>query len=151
MESAPRVMAKFDLTLSLREAGKHIVGGLEYATALFERRTMERYLGYFRSLLKGMVADDAQEVDGLVLLPKEERQRVLYEWNETKMEYPNNKCIHKLFEEQIKKTPKKPKKKKAAGKLTKKTKTRPKVRKGKRRKARVRLKNPRKKSSSSVR
>ena len=37
MESAPQVMAKFDLTLSLREAGKRIVGGLEYATALFER------------------------------------------------------------------------------------------------------------------
>ncbi len=106
MESAPRVMAKFDLTLSLREAGKHIVGGLEYATALFERRTMERYLGYFRSLLKGMVADDAQEVDGLLLMAEEERRRVLYEWNETGVEYPDNKCIHELFEEQVKKTPK---------------------------------------------
>ena len=54
-------MAKFDLTLSLREAGERIVGGLEYATALFERATIERYLGYFRRLLEGMVADDEPE------------------------------------------------------------------------------------------
>ena len=35
---------------------------------------MERYLGYFRRLLEGMVADDAQVVDGLPLLPEEERR-----------------------------------------------------------------------------
>ena len=33
-----RVTAKFDLTLSLQEEGERIVGELEYATALFERR-----------------------------------------------------------------------------------------------------------------
>src|SRR6478672_1536236 len=53
-----------------------------------------------------MVADDVQEVDGLVLLSEEERRRVLYEWNETGVEYPDNKCIHELFEDQVKKTPK---------------------------------------------
>src|SRR4029077_1596129 len=36
-------VAKFDLTLSLREVGKTIAGGIEYATALFEQETIERY------------------------------------------------------------------------------------------------------------
>ena len=40
----------------MQEVGGRIVGGLEYATALFERETVERYLGYFRQLLEGMVA-----------------------------------------------------------------------------------------------
>ena len=44
-------MAKFDLTLALQEAGDSIVGGIEYATSLFEQATIERYLGYFRNLL----------------------------------------------------------------------------------------------------
>ena len=39
------VVAKFDLTLALRDAGERIVGGLEYATALFERTTVERLCG----------------------------------------------------------------------------------------------------------
>ena len=34
------------------------------------------------------------------------RQRVLYEWNATSVEYPpREKCIHELFEEQVSKTP----------------------------------------------
>src|SRR5262249_44746209 len=49
METAPHVVSKFDLSLGLREDGERIVGGVEYATSLFERGTVERYLGYFRS------------------------------------------------------------------------------------------------------
>ncbi|HEU0052834.1 MAG TPA: amino acid adenylation domain-containing protein, partial [Longimicrobium sp.] len=43
--------AKFDLSLALREAGGRIVGSVVYATALFERATVERYLGYLRAVL----------------------------------------------------------------------------------------------------
>src|SRR5882672_8434892 len=39
METAPQVVSKFDLSLMLREAGERIVGGVEYATSLFERET----------------------------------------------------------------------------------------------------------------
>ena len=30
---------------------------------------------------------------------------MLYEWNATEAEYPRDKCIHELFEEQVAKTP----------------------------------------------
>jgi non-ribosomal peptide synthetase component F len=50
----PHVTAMFDLSLSLEENGEQIVGGLEYATALFDRKTIERYLGYWRNLLEAM-------------------------------------------------------------------------------------------------
>ncbi|MGH9970309.1 MAG: FkbM family methyltransferase, partial [Pyrinomonadaceae bacterium] len=56
-------VAQFDLSLALRDAGERIVGSLVYATSLFERATVERYLGYLRTLLKGMVEDDSQAVD----------------------------------------------------------------------------------------
>ena len=60
---ASDVVAKFDLTLALRDAGERIVGGLVYATGLYERATVERYVGYLRRLLEGMVADETQAVD----------------------------------------------------------------------------------------
>ena len=107
---APQVTAKFDLNLSLREAGKTIVGGLEYATSLFEAGTIERYLGYFRMLLEAMVADDGQAVDRLLLLSPSESHQVIKEWNETAVEYPaagsrREKRLHYLFEEQVESTP----------------------------------------------
>src|SRR3984893_1832097 len=51
-----------------------------------------------------MVADETQAVDRLPMLPEGERQRVLYEWNKTEAEYPREKCIQELFEEQVEKS-----------------------------------------------
>jgi len=103
--AVPHDISKFDLTLLLQQEGNQIVGELEYATALFERSTIERYLRYFRTLLAAMVADDTQKVDRLSMLPQEERQQLLYEWNATAAEYPRDKCVHELFEDQVEKRP----------------------------------------------
>ena len=59
----PYVMAKYDLSLYLSEAGDRIDGGLEYATALFEPGTIERYGGYLRRVFEAMMEDDQQAVD----------------------------------------------------------------------------------------
>ena len=105
LESSRFRAAKFDLTLVLWEAGDRIVGGLEYASALFEPGTIELYGGYFRRLLQGMVADETLVVERLPLLSREERQRILYEWNDTAREYPSEKCVHELFEEEAERVP----------------------------------------------
>ena len=76
-------------------AGGVIVGGLEYATALAsELTTIDRYLGYFRALLEGMVAGDAQRVDRLAHAVRISgaAEGSASEWNETKAEYPKEKC-----------------------------------------------------------
>ncbi|HEY6351382.1 MAG TPA: condensation domain-containing protein, partial [Candidatus Angelobacter sp.] len=104
--AVPHAISKFDLTLSLQQEGNQIVGELEYSTALYEQSTIERYLGYFRTLLGVMVADDSQKVDRLPMLSQEERQQLLYEWNATEVEYPRDKCVHELFEKQVEKAPK---------------------------------------------
>jgi non-ribosomal peptide synthetase component F len=101
LQAAPHVSAKFDMTLYLGEAGDRITGGLEYATSLFEPSTIKRYLGHFRILLEAMVTDDAQRVDRLPILSASERRQVLYAWNDTATEFPSDKCIHELFEEQV--------------------------------------------------
>src|SRR5215212_6743997 len=102
---ATDAVAQFDLSLALRDAGERIVGSLVYATALYERSTVERYLGYLRTLLEGMVEDDSQAADRLRLMPEVERRQVLYEWNATEAEYPREKLVQELFEAQVEKTP----------------------------------------------
>jgi amino acid adenylation domain-containing protein len=41
----------------------------------------------------------------LDVLPEEERRQLLYEWNETKAEFPSGKCVQELFEEQVRRSP----------------------------------------------
>jgi len=97
--------AKFDLALTLFEAGDRIAGGVVYARALFDRSTMDRYSRYYCKLLREMIAGDRQVVDRLQILSQGEREQLLVEWNETRKEYPRRRCVHQLFEAQAARTP----------------------------------------------
>jgi natural product biosynthesis luciferase-like monooxygenase protein/amino acid adenylation domain-containing protein len=97
-------VAKFDLELGLYEEGDSIVGRLNYATALFDEATIKRQRGYLLRVLKAMAADSEQAVAGIDLLGPEERRLVLERWNATEAPYPEDKCIHELFEEQVRKS-----------------------------------------------
>ncbi|WP_331876217.1 amino acid adenylation domain-containing protein, partial [Longimicrobium sp.] len=102
---SPAATAKFDLSLSLGEAGERIAGSLTYATSLFERATIERHLAYLRRVLQAMAADDVQPVDALPLLPDAERRLVVEEWNATGAAYPRDLCIHELVQAQAARAP----------------------------------------------
>jgi amino acid adenylation domain-containing protein len=96
-------MTGFDLTLALRNEEDSIVGGIEYATSLFERTTIERYIGGFQKLLEAMAADENQMIGRLPLLGEGEYRQLVYGWNETAREFPRTKGVHELFEEQAEK------------------------------------------------
>jgi amino acid adenylation domain-containing protein len=103
LEMATHRVARFDLTVSLWEMDERIAGGVEYATALYEKATIERYMEYWRRMLAGMVAGSGQIVDCLDLLSEGERYQLLYEWNRTEAAY-SQKCMHELFEDQVKRS-----------------------------------------------
>ena len=98
-------IAKFDLTLNLSEQDQEIAGSLNYATALFDRDTIERQVGYLQAMLRSMVAEAERPVASLDILPFEERQLLLHTWNETQTDYPADQCLHQLFEQQVERTP----------------------------------------------
>jgi len=104
VDSGPEA-AKFDLTLLLEEAGEEIEGRLIYAKTLFDGATIERWVGYWVRLLEGMVADESQAVDRIDMLGADERRLVVQDWNATTVVYPQDKCIHELFETQVERTP----------------------------------------------
>ncbi|HEX6036980.1 amino acid adenylation domain-containing protein, partial [Longimicrobium sp.] len=97
--------AKFDLTLSLWEDGGRIAGGIGYATALFDRATVERFAGYLRRVLAAMAADDGARVDRMALLDGAEHARVVRAWNDTAADYPRGATLPDRFEAQAARTP----------------------------------------------
>ncbi|MET3498395.1 amino acid adenylation domain-containing protein, partial [Variovorax boronicumulans] len=107
--SGSDLTAKFDLTLALGESGGVIGGTLSYATALFERASVERFVAHLYTLLQGFVAGDtvrdSARVAQLPLLAQAERRQLLVEWNDTAREFPADGCIHALFEDQVERTP----------------------------------------------
>jgi amino acid adenylation domain-containing protein len=95
----------FDLFLSLAERDEGLHGALSYRTDLFDKTTICRMIGRFEVLLQGIVADPDRRISTLPLLMETEKHQLLVEWNDTKRDYPQDKCIHQLFEEQVERTP----------------------------------------------
>ena len=86
------------------EEWKHsegIRGVVVYNTDLFDEATMTRMVGHFTTLLEGIVANPQTRVASLPILLDAERQQLLGEWNDTVADYPQNRCIHQLFEAQV--------------------------------------------------
>ncbi|QWP75371.1 amino acid adenylation domain-containing protein [Lysobacter sp. K5869] len=73
----PRHTAQFDLALALSEDAEGFAGELVYARDLFDRATVERWLGHFACLLRAMAADDRVEVAALPLLTPPQREAML--------------------------------------------------------------------------
>jgi|GEM_PF-401820 len=76
-----------------------------YDTSRFEADTIARMLGHLETLLEAMVGNPDIEIGKLPLLKEAELHQILVAWNNTKTDYPTDKCIHQLFEAQVEKTP----------------------------------------------
>ncbi|MBK5540914.1 amino acid adenylation domain-containing protein [Pseudomonas sp. TH07] len=98
-------VAKFDLSLTLGLSEGRICGSLVYATALFEHRTLERYLGYFEVVLQAMVANDQRPLGQISLLDPEARAQVLQGFNPAPVAFAQGQTLHGRFEAQAARTP----------------------------------------------
>jgi amino acid adenylation domain-containing protein len=97
--------AKFDLTLALGESDEGFIGGFEYNTDLFDRATIVRMTNHFQVLLGGILDDPDWRLSALPLLNDEERRRILDIGYGPRPEPQDVRLIHRLFEQQARRTP----------------------------------------------
>ncbi|MEA5627145.1 amino acid adenylation domain-containing protein [Nostoc sp. UHCC 0251] len=94
----------YPLTL-VAEPGEKLSVRISYDTSRFADDTIKRMLGHLQVLLEVITENPGQKLDNLPLLTPAERHQLLVEWNNTKTEYPQDRCLHELFESQVEKTP----------------------------------------------
>jgi amino acid adenylation domain-containing protein len=99
--------SKFDLWLSLTEMKHMLSGALEYSTDIFDDCTMIRLINHLRTLIEGIGQDPDMRIDDLPVMTEEEKEQVLFLWNDTGREY-DIRCLHHAFEAQAGRTPEAP-------------------------------------------
>jgi amino acid adenylation domain-containing protein/non-ribosomal peptide synthase protein (TIGR01720 family) len=97
--------AKFDLTLNLIQTKAGLVSKWKYNTDLFDASTIERMSDHFQMLLAGITTNPDRHISTLPILTDTEQQQLLFDWNNTQTDYPQDLCIQQLFEQQVEKTP----------------------------------------------
>ncbi|WP_236143257.1 non-ribosomal peptide synthetase [Nostoc sp. CMAA1605] len=78
---------------------------INYDTNHFADDAIERMSGHLQTILTNIINFPEGTLANISLLPEQERHQLLIEWNQIKADYPLDKCIHELFEEQVEKTP----------------------------------------------
>ena len=97
--------SRFDLTVSLAEAGEEVWGNVEYAVALFDAPTIGRLTRHLDAVLRAAAADPGAPVAALPLLSDGERAQVVTGWNATDRPGGEDACVHGLFARQAARTP----------------------------------------------
>ncbi|HEX9668480.1 MAG TPA: amino acid adenylation domain-containing protein, partial [Thermoanaerobaculia bacterium] len=98
-------IAKFDLALHVEPESDGLAALARYNTDLFDAATVQRLLAHFRNLLAAAAAHPEARLDELEMLAPDERQQLLFGWNDTAAPFPADLCLHEPFEAQARVRP----------------------------------------------
>ncbi|WP_100001466.1 non-ribosomal peptide synthetase [Bacillus velezensis] len=98
--------AKFDATLYASEGSDGSISfDFEFNTDIYQKQTIEKWLCYFTRILTKVIENQAIPLGDIHVLDNAETNRVIYQFNQTKSDYPRHETISRLFERQAKETP----------------------------------------------
>lgn len=78
---------------------------LKFNANVYPVEFVEKIAGHFKQIIHHILYNDDPYVENITMLSEEEKNQLLYKFNDTAEEYPEHKTIHQLFEEQVEKTP----------------------------------------------
>ncbi|WEA01642.1 non-ribosomal peptide synthetase [Mucilaginibacter sp. SJ] len=98
-------ISKFDLSLIAMEYEGELHLNFEYCTALFNSKTIDSFISYFKRIVAAVIKDATIKLSQVDILSSDERDELLYGLNDTESAYPSSMTIMELFEDQVERTP----------------------------------------------
>ncbi|MCX7747906.1 MAG: amino acid adenylation domain-containing protein [Clostridia bacterium] len=96
---------EYELTLEVFEKEEGFILNIKYNPDLLDDETISRFTEHFIQMAEGIMKEPALTAEAYSMMSEKEQKAVLVEWNKTEEDYPRDKCMHVLFEEQAQKTP----------------------------------------------
>jgi amino acid adenylation domain-containing protein len=93
-------IARFDMVLTALDTGKDLVFKWDYCTGLFKEESIGRFAGYFKTLVSSLLEESSQKISAIEIISELEKRQILVDFNDTGKDYPREKTICQLFEEQ---------------------------------------------------
>ena len=98
-------VAKFDLSVFIDDNQTELHGVFNYAKSLFKKETITALIATYQHILEQLANTPSIRIKELNYLDPSSEQKIIHDWNQTETDYPANKTIHQLFEEQVHRTP----------------------------------------------
>ena len=104
-QSNEQQSSKFDLSFTFEETSAGISLQIGYNTDIYSFETIRRLGVHLERLMEEIVREPNHSIAELDYLPAEERNRLVTEFNQTKVEFDTTATLLTLFSEQVSKTP----------------------------------------------
>ena len=98
-------VAKFDLVFNINQINNKFYVNFEYCIDLFRKETVEIFMKHYVEILKNISEDTNMLISNIDMMSKEEKNKVIYEFNNTEAEYRSGLTIANIFEEQVNNVP----------------------------------------------
>ncbi len=97
--------SKYDLTLEAIPEDGNIKLNFEYCSQLFNKDFVKSFASYYLNILNNILDNVDIQISNISLMSDEQQSTLLDKLNDTSLDYPKDKYIIDLFEEQARKTP----------------------------------------------
>jgi len=95
----------YNMMFSFSRTGESIEGVLEYNSLLYRESTINRIVDHYMDMLDQVLLNMNLQLSRIEILSERERKEILFDFNGTEAGYPKDKTLHRLFEEQVERTP----------------------------------------------
>lgn len=99
------IIEPFKVKLTCLQRHDSLVAEFYYDINYFSRETIQRLTKNFQTLLINIINNFVTPISHLEIISADERQQLLIDFNQNKIDDSYYKCIHELFGEQVEKNP----------------------------------------------
>jgi amino acid adenylation domain-containing protein len=96
---------KYDFNLILKEQGNGIVGEVIFNTACYTDLSIQSFRDHYLEILQQALSKPNTKINALKIITEKEKNKILFDFNDTIVEYADYNGLTDLFDEQVKKYP----------------------------------------------
>lgn len=98
-------VSRFDLLLTAYESNDRYTLLLEYCIHLYKHETMEHFVSLFKHVVDNVLDNPSLPLGKIDIISDSEKKKILTEFNDTATDFPADKTLHALFQDQVNRTP----------------------------------------------
>lgn len=105
IEESDSCIERAKVRLSCTQTSQALVLKFHYDTSLYQEDTIKLLASQYQAFVEWVVYHPESCIRDIVFLGQTERQKLFKDLNNTQTDYPQDRCVHQLFEAQVHSTP----------------------------------------------
>ena len=101
-EAVERTNYNFNIIVGMTD---ELLVRLSYNSSIYNEQHVNMIVSHIKKVIKEIVEKPEIRISEIEILSEKEKGKILVDFNDTEIEYHQNKTIHELFQEQVDKTP----------------------------------------------